>query len=264
MSRYIVLVLCYFLFTSGAVGQILNIERARLQPDSMKIVETKFTAGLNIFNRSAAENAPVNLIGFNVSLNSIYQQDKNAFMLLSKFDYLKINEDVFLNFGYIHGRVNFLRSEELNFEIFTQYSYDNFRGLDGRIILGGGLRYRIMEKENTNLILGVGGFYEKEKWQIPDSENIINVRLPKNSNYLSFRATINENIDLNMIVYYQTGYDPGIGKFRNRYSNFTVLNTTITKQLSFLNSFEISYEDKPVVPVTKVVFSFNTGISLNF
>lgn len=263
MYRIIVVIFLLF-FIETAHSQILNIERTRLQPDSMKVLETKFTAGFNVFNRSAAEDSPVNLTGFNLNLNSIYQPDRHAIMLMSQFDYLKINEDVFLNFGFVHGRANFLREEKLNYEIYSQYSYDNFRGLDSRVIGGGGIRYRLLEGEKTQLILGVGGFYERESWQVPNTEEFVNLSLFKNSNYLSFRTTINSVVDLNMIVYYQTGYDNSIQMFRNRYSNFTVINTNITKRLSLMNSFEISYEDKPVVPITKLVFAFNTGLSLNF
>ncbi len=252
------------LLPAFASGQILNIERLRLEKDTTKNVMFKTTLGLNIYNRSAAENAPVNLFGYTLDVNAMYYPDKHAYIFISKFDYLKINEDDFLNFGFLHGRINFLRARKVNFETYLQYSYDNFRGLDPRWVLGGGIRYNILKSNKVTFLLGVGLLYEFEKWQDPGSEREVEVDYVKSSNYLSLKVTINQYVDLNMINYYQVGYDKEVGVFRNRLNSSTTLNTRITEKLSFKNSFDISYEDKPIVPITKTVFTFHSGLSLDF
>ncbi len=98
------LILFLFLFVPFFTqAQILNIERSRLEKDTAKVYMLKTNAGLSIFNRSAAADAPVNLFGYNFDVNSIYYPGKHAYMFISKFDYLRINESDFLNFGYLHG-----------------------------------------------------------------------------------------------------------------------------------------------------------------
>jgi hypothetical protein len=77
-------------------------------------------------------------------------------------------------------------------------------------------------------------------------------------------VTLNEFVDINMVNYYQVGYDKDIGALRNRISNSTILNTKLTDKFSLTNTFELSYEDKPIVPITKVIYSFKTSLSINF
>lgn len=253
-----------FLLPFFTEGQILNIERSRLQKDTAKVFLFKANAGLNVYNRSAAADAPVNLFGYNIDLNALYYPGKHGYMFISKFDYLKINDSDFLNFGMVHARANFLRDRKVNYETFVQYSFDNFRGLDPRWIAGGSVRHSLIKTKKLSFLYGIGGMYEFEKWQVPNSEQFIEVNFFKSSNYLSLRATINEYVDFNMVNYYQVGYDRGISAFRHRISNSTILNTKLTERFSITNTFEISYEDRPIVPITNVIYSFRTGLSLNF
>jgi hypothetical protein len=223
----------------------------------------KATAGFNMFNRSAAADNPVNLFGYNADFNSLYFPGKHAYMFLGKFDYLRINDADFLHFGMLHGRVNFHRERKVNYETYVQYSYDNFRGLYPRWIAGATIRHRLVQTDKITFLFGLGAMYEYEQWQVPRSEEVVEVNFLKSSNYASLRATINDYVDINFVTYYQVGYDPAISAFRHRLSNSTILNTKLTDKFSITNTFELSYEDKPIVPITNVIYAFRTGISLN-
>ncbi len=243
-----------------AHSQILNIERHRLKADTSNNFLMNLRLGMNLNNRSAAEDAPVNLYGFNSALHAIYRSKNHGYILIGQSDYLRINENTFLNFGFLHGRVNFFRDRALNYELFTQASYDNFRGLDPRIIFGGSTRYRFVETEKSDLIAGLGAFYESEKWRHPATDSFVEVEFIKVSTYLSWRQEIASNIDFNSVIYYQSGYDGEISDYRHRVSGNINLNTRITKRLSFNNSFEFGYEDKPIVPITKFIYALRMGM----
>jgi hypothetical protein len=105
--------------------------------------------------------------------------------------------------------------------------------------------------------------YEFEKWQVPSSEREVEASFVKSTNYISVRHTFNELIDFNMIGYYQTGYDDNADLFRNRLSSSIILNSKLTEWLSWKNSFDISYEDEPIVDITRLIYTFKTGISLD-
>jgi hypothetical protein len=262
LKRFTFIILLLFpLFTDA---QILNIERLRMEKDTAKSFMMKTTFGLNVFNRSAAADEPVNLFGYNLDVNAIYHPSKHALIFVSKFDYLRINDSDFLNFGFVHGRMNFYRERTLNYETYVQYSFDNFRRLDPRWIFGGGIRNKLVDMDRMTLILGIGALYEYERWQHPETEQFVEVDFVKSSNYISLRYTLNQFVDINTVNYYQVGYDRSIRGFRNRVSSSTILNTKFTDRLSFTNTFEISYEDKPIIPITPLVFSFRTGLSLDF
>ncbi len=262
MRGYITFLL--FLISFSSFSQILNIERYRLETDSSKNFMAKVTAGVNAYNRSAAAEDPVNLFGYKWDINTMYQKGRHAYVFVSNFDYLKINEDDFLNFGLIHGRAIFDYDKPVNVETYVQYSFDNFRGLEPRWIIGSTFRYEAVNSQRLTLILGVGGLYEKERWFHPNDEDVIRTHFLKSSNYVSMRLSINDFVDLNMVNYYQVGYDREIEAFRNRFNGNLNLNTKITDRFSFTNSFEFSYEDKPIVPITKFIFAFKSGLSFDF
>lgn len=250
-------------FTRESQAQILNIERHRLTSDTTNkfLMNGRFSMTVN--NRSAAKDNPVNLFGINTALNAIYRTEKHGYIFIGQTDYLTINDNEFLNFGFAHFRVNFFRERKVNYEAFTQASYDNFRGLDPRIIFGGAVRLRLLKTDKAGLTAGLGGFYENETWTHPETGNDVQVEFFKLSTYLSMRRSIGEQVDFNAVVYYQTGYDDRINDFRHRVSGNFNLNTRITRRLSLNNSFELSYEDKPIVPITKFIYALRTGLLIS-
>jgi hypothetical protein len=251
----------FFLGVSPAFSQILNIERYRLERDTSKTMRIKATGGVNVFNRSASADAPVNLFGYRWDVNSMYQPGKHAYIAISNFDYLRINESDFLNFGLIHGRVVFNREQKSNIEAFLQYSFDNFRGLEPRWIAGSALRYKVVKSEKVTLILGMGAMYEHERWLHPGTRETVEVTFIKSTNYASLRYTINEYLDLNLVNYYQVGFDREEDFFRNRFSGNINLNSRISERFSLTNSLDFSYEDRPIVPITPLIYAFRVGIS---
>ncbi len=259
---YLVVIFFFSLIIDGK-AQILNIERYKIKQDTAKHFSFKSTFGLSVFNRSAAEDSPVNLFGYNVDLNALYFPKEHAYVGVAKLDYLRINDNDFLNFGFIHGRINFFRKRKFNYDAYVQYSYDNFRGLDPRMIAGANLRYKVAENDQLSLVIASGLLAENERWTNPITEQIQEVQFLKSSTHISFRYSVNEYLDINTINYYQVGYDDSINSFRHRISSITNLNTKISERFSLTNSLEINYEDKPIVPITNFIFSFRTGISVD-
>ncbi|TVQ44809.1 MAG: DUF481 domain-containing protein [Saprospirales bacterium] len=245
-------------------AQILNIERYRLEQEEEKNFLMKATMGLSIYNRSAAEDSPVDLFGYNGRINAIYFSENHTYTAIGQIDYLKINENPFLNFGYVHIRGHFFSHNNSSFEAFTQASYDNFRGLDPRILLGGGLRQKVLSTDRALIYAGLGILYEWERWKHPQEKNIVETNLFKSTNYLSYRLSVNEFLDFNAIAYFQTGYDSEIKKLRNRLSGNFNLNSKISDRFSFTNTFDFSYDQRPIVPITKFIFNFRTGISYSW
>ncbi|TVR84314.1 MAG: DUF481 domain-containing protein [Saprospirales bacterium] len=245
-------------------GQILNIERHRLQVDTAKSWMINGTIGLRIYNRSAAADSPVDMFGYNANINTVYFAERHSYALIGQLDYLKINDADFLNFGFLHLRTNLFHRNPSSIEIFGQLSYDNFRGLDPRVLFGAGLRKRLVYSENSTLHLGVGALFESEWWNHPSLEKTVDVQYLKSTNYLSFRHTFNEYVDFNAIIYYQLGYDRDLSLARHRTSGVVNLNARLSRIFSLTNSFEFNYENKPIVPITRFIFHFKTGFTMGF
>lgn len=258
---FTVVLLLGFSSSNRAFAQILNLEKYRVDGDSLKNYAMNFNGSLTLNNRSAAEDNPVDLFGYNFSLHAVYTPKKHSYIFIGHRNFLRINENPFLNFGYLHARINFYRKNRLNFEVFTQLSDDNFRGLNPRFLTGSALRYRILDKSDSELILGTGAFLERERWFHPQEGSRVIITLVKSTTNFVFRHKFSPTFHVNGVVFYQFGYDPSISKIRNRYSADININSKITRRLNLTNHFDFSYEDKPVVPITRFIFSFRTGVA---
>lgn len=243
-------------------AQILNIEKHRLSSDSSNFL-FKGSFGMQLFNRSAAADDPVNLFGVNASVNAQYASGEHAFIAIGQTNYLEINENPWLNFGFAHLRGHFYSERSTSFETYSQYSYDNFRGLDPRILLGANIRQALRQDKKFELIVGGGPMYEWESWSHPGTAEVREVSFLKLSSFVIIRQSLSEWVDFNAIAYYQTGYDDGISDFRHRYSGTVNINTRLSKRWSLNNAFHYSYEDKPIVPITKFIFDWQVGLSID-
>jgi hypothetical protein len=247
-----------------SAAQILNIEKAVLDKDSTKSFIGNVTGGFTIYNRSAAADNPVEFLGIDFKSNLAYYPGRHRVLSLTNIDYLKINEDVFLNTGYQHFRFDYRKDRIVYPEAFMQYQYDNFRGLSPRLLAGTGMRHRLFKNENFTFTFSVGIMYESEKWQHPVTQNEVLVNFWKSTNYLVFRWKISDWVDFNSVQYFQTAYDKNIDAFRHRYSTDINLNTKLSARLSWTSSFSLNFENRPIVPIVRTVYKFSNGISFKF
>lgn len=262
--RTIILLILITASPFGVASQILNIEKSALDRDTIKLFLANITSGMVLYNRSAAIDEPVEFIGFDLKSSIAYFPGKNRISSITNINYLKINDEPFLNTGYQHFRFDFRKDKKVHPEAFAQYQYDNFRGLSPRLLAGAGMRHRIIKNDQFTLIFSVGLMYEYENWQDPFSEESVIAKFWKSTNYVVFRVKISDWADFNGIQYYQTVYDPAIDKFRNRFSTDLNLNAKLTDRLLWTTSFTISYESDPIVPIVRTIYRLANGLTYKF
>lgn len=260
------LFLFFLSFATPLSAQILNVDKKKLDPneDSANYFVADFSASVQAFNRSAGVDDPVNLFGYNFGGDVGFIGKTYSLMIINKYDYLQINDGIFLNAGYSHFRSVFKRKNRLSYEGFAQYQYDNFRGLHPRLLGGAGFRLSLIDNEKFALRLGVGAMYEYEEWDEPYLDERVHMNLVKTTNYAIVRWNINEHVSFNSICYFQTGYDHNIDAFRNRVSGEINLNVGLTERLRYTGTFTANYEDKPIVPITGFIYSLTNGVSYSF
>ncbi|MEJ8756653.1 DUF481 domain-containing protein [Pontibacter sp. H259] len=252
------------------MAQILNIERARVEQDSSNYIIGKAGLNFSMFNRNAGKNNPNNFLQLTFNGDVAYISAKHSYLFLNYYNYLLINYDnevqrnTVASNGFTHFRINLERKRKLSYELFTQLQTDKARGLDLRTLAGAGVRLALIRRESNNLYLGSGVMHEHETWQSPEEDKTIKSDLPKLTNYLSSKTTLNSHVTIEGIVYYQTGYDKSITTFRNRISGDTNLLFKLNNTLAFKTGFNCTYEDEPIVPVTRFVYAITNGIQLNF
>lgn len=260
--------ICLFILSStyNLQAQILNVEKERLSSDSANYFLGSAGIAFNTNNRSINDDGEtVSFVGLTANADFGYISELHSFLLVSQFNYTATSDDPINSTGYGHFRVNFLRNRQVSYENFTQVQYDQGRGMESRWLGGGGLRFRLKKTEKSSVYVGIGGMYEQETWDYPGpSEAMLTTRIWKSSNYISGRFTLNEHISLNLITYYQTGYDYDADYFRHRISGDLNLLINVTSKLSLTTTIFGGYENRPVVPISKVVYSVTNGIIVSF
>ncbi len=270
-SRAGVLLLLLFMTAGTAEAQILNIERVRVSRDTTDYWTGRGSLDFSMFNRNAGKNNPNNYLSLTGKADVAYISKQHAYMLFNNLNYVLINyasgeeRNTVANNGFSHLRVNLFHRRRLSYEIYSQYQYDDARGLNTRLLNGGGLRIALLRSDDVSLYLGSSLMWEHESWRDPEEAGLVHLSdLAKSSNYISTRARISESVSINSIFYFQTGYDPLVSSFRHRVSGDIAVTAKITKVLSLRTGFNCTYENQPIVPVTKFIYSITNGIELAF
>ncbi|QCR22192.1 DUF481 domain-containing protein [Pontibacter sp. SGAir0037] len=271
LPRTFLFTILFILLSTTVKSQILNIERARISKDTTHYWTGKGGVDFSMFNRNAGKDNPNNYLSLTLNADIAYISKYHAYMLFNNLNYVLINytsreeRNTVANNGFTHFRVNLWHRRKLTYELYTQYQYDDARGLNMRLLNGGGVRYTLRHTDKVSFFVGSGFMWEREEWRDPEVEGLVRVSdLPKSSNYFSARAKFSEAVGLNSIVYFQTGYDHLIDAFRNRVSGDVSLNTQLSKHLTMRTGFNCTFENRPIVPVTNFIYSITNGIQVSF
>lgn len=259
--------LCSILALPTATGaQILNVEKIRLEYPEDRVIFGNIGTNFTYHNRSINLQTPTRVFTGGLTSDTGYFTDSHLFMLINSYQLLFVNDARVVNFGSSHFRTQFYHKSTVSPEVYTQYQYDQARGLDSRILAGAGPRWRILRTEAWNFAVGTGLMFEREEWQDPllKDDPVITARYLKSSSYVSTRYMINEFVDLNAVVYYQIGYDRDYDQTLHRVSSDVNLAMKMFEKLSFTTSFNIAWESRPIVPIIPLVFMVTNGIRYKF
>lgn len=243
-------------------AQILNVEKSRIQPDSARYWIANIGLASELWNRSALQSAPLHYLSASANLDIARVGKQHMYFLLNQYNYLKINKNEFFNFGYTHARLNLYWTRRSSYELYAQWQIDRGRGLQARTLVGGGLRIRLLDKAQHQFFAGCGLMLESEHWQIQGSDTayLAHPLLCKTASYLRWRGQLTQQLNGNLVVYFQTGYDPLITSFRHRISSELYLNMPITSHLRLTTSLTAAYESHPQIPITPFVYRCMQGL----
>ncbi len=175
-----------------------------------------------------------------------------------------------LSGGYLFARFRQDISRSLYPEYYAQYQWLESRGLEQKFAITANLRKRIYRDEKLTLATAAGFMFEYEKWNF---EGVKTENLPANTNpretfnprfnwYFSYEQFINNQIVINSGLYYflRTSFVeslPRIG-FHGRFGY------KITKNLRYNLNLRTMYDYEPIVPVSKLWYTFTNELVYNF
>jgi len=261
------IILLFLILHSSLVGvtQILKVDKGSLLLDSSNVLLGNVGLNFDMHNRSATSDKEITFVGFKTTTDLVYLTEKHAYISISNIQYFKSTGGPLSSNGYSHFRINFQRKKLLSYETYTQIQYDNGRNMPFRFLVGGGLRWRILESKKVGLHGGIGAMNEIEHWKnIATDNSIISKQIFKTSDYIGLNSKLNDYINFHVTLYYQGGYDKDDEIFRNRTSVDFLFTVLITNKISFNTSFSFQHEDKPIIPIRNFVYSLHNGIMWKF
>jgi len=256
LSKYASFILIFLAFSSNlqeAQSQILNIEKARLDNDTLN----KFLGNVNLGMTLKQRNTQV--FSFNSGLNLTQATKLHNYILIGTSQLIKIEDSDVISDASLHARANLMKRKSVSYELFVQGQYDDARGLNYRFLTGGGTRFRLRYSDKITLALSTGIMYEEEEWQVDD--NFALTQYAKSTNYLSAQNQFTDNFEINFIVYYQARFNHF---FEPRVFSDINLNFSISKLLSFNSKFSTIYDAAPVVPIREWFYTFSNGLTIRF
>ncbi|HIC44008.1 MAG TPA: DUF481 domain-containing protein [Sulfurimonas sp.] len=136
-------------------------------------------------------------------------------------------------------------------ELFTQYKTDKFKNLSDRVLLGAGLRYKLLDSGNYNKIFIGFGLYDEEVRYTEDTDT--GVKNPDENNirinsYLSYKTKINDNVELSLLSYLQPRLEDTADCMAAATAELII---HLTKVFDLSYKIEYDYDTRPPTDVKK-------------
>lgn len=163
---------------------------------------------------------------------------------------------------YIHLRHIQHHDDKLSYEAFAQLERNEFARLSLRSLLGGGIRYQLIDiKDTTTAYLGLSLFYAKE--DLIDSATTTDSDSTDwwGNTYFIIKHAVSEQVQVQSTTYVQPNLSGG--------SDFRMieqasLNFLINEQMSLKLKLNIKHDSEPPQNVRKTDTTYLTGIEYRF
>ncbi|MBI1221309.1 MAG: DUF481 domain-containing protein [Bacteroidetes bacterium] len=246
--------LLLFLFLQFPVwsdGQIVNIERQRLNADSNGIFGDA-TMSFRIVKQVQA------LYSFSQNAEVVYRKDEHQLFLVENLLFIKSPGNSFANSGFIHLRYQRPAEKRLMFESFFQVQFNKLIKVQYRQLLAAGGRFELFPKNHKQRAF-VGAALMNEYEIVQNREQVnFNMRM---SYYLAFRMKLWKKVEYNGTTYYQ----PKVAYARDyRLSTQNSLLFDFTENIQFNFQFSLYYDQFPPPGVVNSTYSILNGIRYKF
>lgn len=255
-ALHLFLVVIIVVFNGSTLfAQLVNIESRRMQTDSVRLAGN---ANLS-FNYQKTNDVTLNVFKASLSAQGKTKNLKNILLVLGNYNLAGSSGATINNSGFGHVRYNYKINKWFRWEVFSQLQFNELLSLRYRSLSGTGARFKLTHSETIGTYLGVSSFYEHE--QIQDIQQTVNQDI-RMSNYFVLSISFpKDRGEFTSTTYYQPLYQ----QFSDfRFSNQSLIQLNITKQLSFTTSVNYFFDSNPPAEVRQSTFALNNGLRWRF
>jgi uncharacterized protein DUF481 len=237
MIRLLFLLL-FFIFDSFAIVDIASVDFGEKEKGFSGSAYGSFQKSRGNTNKDEAE------YGGRIQ----YDTNKTITWLQGSVENDKANDvpnadNAFMHLRHIHQMFN----PDWAMEFYTQIKQDKFQSLQNRTVFGMGPRYKIADSPTYGkLFMGLSVMNENIKYtdaQIDPEENSYRA-----STYLSYKISINRNLEFSYLGYYQPKIDNG-SDYMTAWTTELMIHLTQVIDLSW--QLEFDYDSQPGYDVSK-------------
>jgi hypothetical protein len=247
-STRIILLLLLFL-SYKAKSQIVNIETARMQSDT---VGWMGGAGACVNLTQNTEK----IFGAEIEAHLQYKttNDKGLWLILGDYNFLRVGDSRFISNGFGHLRYNYKINDHIRWEVFGQFQNNSITQIDARLLLGTGPRFKLVKNKFLRLYVATLAMYENEKEK---TDPVVKHNDIRSSSYISFTYTPVTNIELISTTFFQ----PLFKKLSDyRILNQAALKVKATKHFSLSLKWNYLHDRFPAGDAPRTTYSFSSGI----
>ena len=265
LARRIVFILFVQLLCFISTAQVLNMDRVSAMNDSLRRWHTslQLTTDYNSEKEVFDWDTKIDITKLTAGNHLLAAKLSNTFTSISGGN--------LQNAGYLHFRFRDNDTRKISPEYFTQYQWDDLRGMQNRYLFGCNLRYMVKESKAFDFYIGLGLMYEWEKWNYNGvaPKNLpavhpafIITRLLKINQYVKLSGKLFKTTELTFTNFIQARPD----KYFNypRIASFLQWNVPFSKKVSINLTYESIYDFLPVVPIRNYYFNYQSGLSVVF
>lgn len=245
---YFLLAPAFFVFHISLHAQIVNMEGERFHRDS-----TTWSGSLT--GNLALNDFGTKVFYVNTGAHVQFQNEKDLYLLLGSYGFLKGDGKSFVDNGFLHFRYNHKLGKVVRWEAFTQIQQNAIINLQSRFLAGTGPRFKIVGTKKVRLYVASLVMYERDK----ETNNPEVINEFRSSSYGSVTFLPSENTEITSTTYFQPKFTD-IADFRV----FNVLNVNIKtgKKISVNIKWSYQYDAVPAGNAQKYNYDFSTGIEL--
>ena len=247
----------FLIFSCFAVNsiyaQVVNIESARMQTDSVRFVLN------NDFSFRYNDNDG-NYI-FEVS-DAIYTQLKSKdfrklYFFLGNLGLIRSKGEDFSNNWLLHLRFNYRLTQVIRIETFVQSQSNKLLDVSGRHLIAAGLRFKAISTEHIRMYLANSYMYEVEISD-PLNQKFYNHR---NNTYMSLSIVLSKSkINITNILYYQPLYKD--------FSNYNIseqfkIEVPLSEKINVNSSFYYFFDSQTPINRSQYTSNVYIGIGIN-
>ncbi|WP_420318982.1 DUF481 domain-containing protein [Ekhidna sp.] len=261
----IIAVCICLLFATALNAQILFTESYSVILDSTSTVKGSILPGFKYQNQRETLIEIENQADLSVRIKD------NAITFANQIAISRFGSETILSGGYVYSEFRHFYDKAFTTEYYAQVHWAEARGMERKYAAGVNARWRLHKSKDFGLFVGIGPFYEYEKWnydgisdtdKIPANDDPREQENVKLGSYISLKYNPIDQLSTDISLYHQARFDELVNE--PRLASSARIRYNFTSHLGLALTHQLIYDPAPIVPIDNLFQKLDLGLSITF